>query len=600
MALTISTGLSGGTVGNTVLGVVTPKGAAGPVTYSIQSGSLAPGLKLNPSTGVISGTPTSATPSTAVVQATDGVTTATATVVTNPRSASQLPPGISLTTIGQIPQHWDPQWFAWFINSQLQYADVRNAISGTGIAIGTGLNGSPGATISLSSDASSAAATGVIATNTVLGNVSGATAAASALSQAQLTALVNVFTSLLAGVVPASGGGTTNFLRADGSWAAPPSGGTGANPTATIGLSAVNGVATTFMRSDAAPALGVGISPTWTGNHTFTPASGVGVAITAAASQLGLTVAGTANTNIVKFSDGTGNLTFSTDSSHNGYWGMATSNSLNFVTNNSTRMTIAADGGVTLGSPTGGDEGAGTINATGFYLNGLPLGTTQFNITPDLHPVTPTGVGLGPNDEFETGSSIDTAGTRYSSATAWTAFNIGVGTNSVAAGNLMFVPASTAGVSYSGYTQAVPGGSWTYLAKVASSNATANTLAGLVVMTASGSSGKMYFFGVNATTMVLQAATNSTTFSSNAATAAIFFSTGTVTPYVYLQVAYNSGTTTFVFSYSYSGAPGSFTTLLSVSQATFLGAAPGFIGLGTDNQGSGSLISIYDFFRRTA
>jgi hypothetical protein len=38
---------------------------------------------------------------------------------------------------------------------------------------------------------------------------------------AALTALPNVFTSLLKGLVPASGGGTTNFLRADGSFADP-------------------------------------------------------------------------------------------------------------------------------------------------------------------------------------------------------------------------------------------------------------------------------------------------------------------------------------------------------------------------------------------
>lgn len=47
------------------------------------------------------------------------------------------------------------------------------------------------------------------------------------------------------------------------------SGVTFANPTASVGLSAVNGVATTAMRSDAAPALDVGISPTWSGTHTF-------------------------------------------------------------------------------------------------------------------------------------------------------------------------------------------------------------------------------------------------------------------------------------------------------------------------------------------
>jgi hypothetical protein len=57
---------------------------------------------------------------------------------------------------------------------------------------------------------------------TVVGNISGATGKAKALSQAELTALLNGFTSLLPGAAPASCGGTTNFLRADGTWAAPP------------------------------------------------------------------------------------------------------------------------------------------------------------------------------------------------------------------------------------------------------------------------------------------------------------------------------------------------------------------------------------------
>lgn len=41
------------------------------------------------------------------------------------------------------------------------------------------------------------------------------------------------------------------------------------NPTAQVGLSAVNGSAATFMRSDAAPAIDEGIAPTWTQTHTF-------------------------------------------------------------------------------------------------------------------------------------------------------------------------------------------------------------------------------------------------------------------------------------------------------------------------------------------
>lgn len=62
---------------------------------------------------------------------------------------------------------------------------------------------------------------------TVLGNVSGGSAAPIYLSKIQLTTLINAFTSSLSGAVPLSGGGTTNFLRADGSWAVPAGGGGG-------------------------------------------------------------------------------------------------------------------------------------------------------------------------------------------------------------------------------------------------------------------------------------------------------------------------------------------------------------------------------------
>jgi len=46
-----------------------------------------------------------------------------------------------------------------------------------------------------------------------------------------------------------------------------------ANPGAVIGLTAVNGTATTAMRSNAAPALSQAIVPTWTGQHTFSNAT---------------------------------------------------------------------------------------------------------------------------------------------------------------------------------------------------------------------------------------------------------------------------------------------------------------------------------------
>lgn len=48
----------------------------------------------------------------------------------------------------------------------------------------------------------------------------------------------------------------------------------GANPSATVGTSAVNGSSANFMRADGAPAINLTMSPTWTGNHNFAPSSG--------------------------------------------------------------------------------------------------------------------------------------------------------------------------------------------------------------------------------------------------------------------------------------------------------------------------------------
>lgn len=80
------------------------------------------------------------------------------------------------------------------------------------------------------------------------------------------------YTGASSGAVPVASIGTgtaTQFYRGDGVFATPAYP-VGANPSVSAGLTTTNGVATTFMRSDAAPAISVGISPTWTGAHTFT------------------------------------------------------------------------------------------------------------------------------------------------------------------------------------------------------------------------------------------------------------------------------------------------------------------------------------------
>jgi hypothetical protein len=102
-------------------------------------------------------------------------------------------------------------------------------------------------TITLSGDVSGSGATSIsttignnavtlakfqqISTSSFLGRVTAGTGNVEVLTGTQATTLIDVFTTSLKGLAPASGGGTTNFLRADGTWAAPPGGGGGGTTT---------------------------------------------------------------------------------------------------------------------------------------------------------------------------------------------------------------------------------------------------------------------------------------------------------------------------------------------------------------------------------
>lgn len=89
----------------------------------------------------------------------------------------------------------------------------------TGDVTGSG-TGSFAATIA--SNAVTNAKLAQMAAHTFKGNNTASPADPIDLTQAQLTAELNQFTTTLQGVVPGSGGGTSNFLRADGTWATPP------------------------------------------------------------------------------------------------------------------------------------------------------------------------------------------------------------------------------------------------------------------------------------------------------------------------------------------------------------------------------------------
>lgn len=81
-------------------------------------------------------------------------------------------------------------------------------------------------TLAISNNGITNALLAQMAANTIKGNNTGGAANALDLTTAQITAMIDHFTSALRGSVPASGGGTSNFLRADGTWSTPPAGGT--------------------------------------------------------------------------------------------------------------------------------------------------------------------------------------------------------------------------------------------------------------------------------------------------------------------------------------------------------------------------------------
>jgi hypothetical protein len=156
--------------------------------------------------------------------------------------------------------------------------------------------------------------------------------------------------------------------------------GTSANPSASVGLTAVNGVAGTLMTSDSAPALSQAIAPTWTGAHTWTVAgtatgitlnnSGTGVTLTAAN-----TSTSTSNAAIIASSSSSSAAAIRATNGATGgpaIYVSASGGPGSFAIDVASGGVLFGGTGLQLGSPTGADEGNGTINvASGYYLNGV-------------------------------------------------------------------------------------------------------------------------------------------------------------------------------------------------------------------------------------
>jgi hypothetical protein len=150
---------------------------------------------------------------------------------------------------------------------------------------------------------------------TIKGNNTASTAAPLDLTPAQLNAMLPVVTSTLNGLAPASGGGTTNFLRADGTWAAAGTAGAITSLTTDV-VTSGSGAATATIQAGVVTNSKLATMPTLTikGNNTGSTAAPLDLTVAQVKTQLNLTGTNSGDQTITLTSDvtGTGTGSFAT------------------------------------------------------------------------------------------------------------------------------------------------------------------------------------------------------------------------------------------------------------------------------------------------
>lgn len=163
-------------------------------------------------------------------------------------------------------------------------------------------------------------------------------------------------------VLTSNGAGALPTFQAAGG------GASGANPTASVGLTAVNGAAATFLRSDGAPALDQSIAPTWTGAHTWSKAGAASVSPLLISGTI--LTGGTGTTNFPHLFMQPAGTTAQTNWSTSGtYIGINAPNAFagNFIhcqsVSNVDLFKVASNGAITSTYWTASSSGANTSNA---------------------------------------------------------------------------------------------------------------------------------------------------------------------------------------------------------------------------------------------
>lgn len=182
-------------------------------------------------------------------------------------------------------------------------------------------------------------------------------------------------------------------------------GATAANPTGTVGLTAVNGVAGTYIRSDGAPALSQAIVPTWTGAHTFSAASTVPITVNNNGTTDALDVKGSVGRSaLIEFAGngntaGSASMAVGQDVTGNSHVLARNAANLLLGTSGTNFWSMASTGAITQTQPSSGTSFTLNVNdsTNGLILNDATTLTNGFNVAFENNGTTRGIIGTGPS-----------------------------------------------------------------------------------------------------------------------------------------------------------------------------------------------------------